>query len=260
MALRDLYHRWIPDPVRFPIGRVRRGLIDRGLRLLGRHGALPPRSMLQRVQSTPWAMEYLDVGRRCADTLRQELAGAGLGPDREATVLDFGCGLGRTLRHFGETGWRLHGCDVDAEMIEWCSGALSRRLPGVDLRVTAPEPPLPYDDETFDALWAISVFTHFPTRLQSAWATELARILAPGGLAIVTTMGPWVFDPLPPGDVASSAIEGFRFVPAGVDFNDSAAIHDEAGVRHFFEPRFEVLAWRRGGLDGFQDLTLLRRR
>ena len=58
---------------------------------------------------------------------------------------------------------------------------------------------------------------------------------------------------MPEPDEPSRAVEGFWFVPAGEDFNDSAAIHTQEGLRGFFEPHFRTLDWERGGLDGFQD-------
>lgn len=252
--LQQLYHRHVPPRIRFPIGRLRRDLIDVWTRVAGGHGPLPPRRVLQKVQHTVWVMEFLEVGAKCAGTVRTVLQELDL--DAPGTrVLDFGCGMGRTLRHFRHDGWQLQGCDVDADSIAWSR----RTVPFVALEVNGEEPPLPYADGTFDVVYAISVFSHFPTHLQGPWARELARVLRPGGVALVTTMGPWVFDPLPPSDEASEAVDGFWFVRAGKDFNDSAAIHTEAGLRHFFEPTFETLDWRRGGLDGFQDLGIFRK-
>ena len=40
------------------------------------------------------------------------------------SVLDFGCGAGRTLRHFlreAEIG-EMYGCDIDSESIAWLDG------------------------------------------------------------------------------------------------------------------------------------------
>lgn len=253
--LKELYHRHVPAHVRWPIGRWRRNALDAWLRLMPWHGPLPPRHVLLKVQSTPWVMEYLDIGRRSAARMQEVLHGAGLDPATRPKVLDFGSGLGRVLRHLQSTGWQLSGCDVDAWSIEWSRKVCSF----ADLRVTGDDPPLPWPDASFDAVYAVSVWSHFPTDRQSSWAAELHRVLKPGGLAIVTTMGPWVFNPLPDGDATSAEIDGFWFVPAGVDFNDSAAIHTEEGLRHFFDPHLEMVSWRRGGLDGFQDLALFRK-
>ncbi len=253
--LKQLYHHHIPARLRWPIGRLRRDLQDALLRLSRRHGPLPPRHVLLKVQSTPWVMEYLDIGRRSAARLQQVLGEAGLNAASRPQVLDLGSGLGRVLRHLEPSGWQLYGCDVDAWSLEW-----SRRVCDfAELRVNQNDPPLPWPEASFDAVYAVSVFSHFPTARQSRWAAELRRVLKPGGLAVVTTMGPWVFNPLPEGDETSADIDGFWFVPAGHGFNDSAAIHTEEGLRHFFDPHLEMLSWHRGGLDGFQDLSLLRR-
>ena len=252
--LKDIYHRSVPAGVRFPIGRLRRTLMDQGLRLSGKHGPLPPRHVLKKVQMTPWAMEYLEVGRRSAETIRRVLAEAGVRAEASHKVLDFGCGLARTLRHLTSTAWDLWGSDVDEDSVVWSQ----RAVPEVQFEANGVDPPLPFDSEFFDAVYAISVFTHFSTDHQHRWAEELARVLRPGGIAVVTTMGPWAFDPLPP--EAQAPLPGFWFVPVSGAFNNSAAIHTEDGLEHFFHPDFEKESWTRGGLDGFQDLGVFRRR
>lgn len=252
--LQRLYRGWIPDSLRFPIGRARRTLIDAWIRATGGDGPLPPRRVLQKVQLTPWVMEYLEVGARGAETVRAELTAAGLTRDN-ASVLDFGCGLGRTLRHLRAQSWSLSGCDVDGDSIAWTRKA----LPEIPLATNGPLPPLPYGDGSFDAVYAISVFTHFDPRGQAAWAGELARVLRPGGLALVTTMGPWAFHPFPEGS-EDTGVDGFWFFPVGGAFNNSAAVHTRDGLESFFSPSFELLDWKKQGLDGFQDLALFRAR
>jgi SAM-dependent methyltransferase len=91
-------------------------------------------------------------------------------------VLDFGCGAGRTLRHFldeASAGTELWGADIDADSIAWLSGNLC--------------PPLQVD-AGFDLIWALSVFTHL-TDLSLSWLAELHRLLKPGGLLVATYMG-----------------------------------------------------------------------
>jgi SAM-dependent methyltransferase len=103
-------------------------------------------------------------------------------------VLDFGCGAGRTLRQFlpeGAAGTELWGCDIDAASIEWLNANLS---PLVNAFRNAVDPPLAFDDGSFDLIWALSVFTHL-TENSLPWLAELHRVLAPGGLLIATYMG-----------------------------------------------------------------------
>lgn len=259
MALKTLYHRLVPASIRYPVGHFRRSVADH-YRRLATPGPLPPRRLLDRVQMTPWIHEYLRVGRVSASTLAEALDRFGVARDAPADVLDFGCGLGRTLRFVVDGAWRLSGCDVDAEQIAWCRKA----FPSLDLRVNASSPPLPWSADSFDALWAVSVFTHFAETEQDAWADELARVLRPGGVAAITTMGPRALSGFVQLDTAANREhlhdEGFVYHRGGEAFNARGAFHTRAGLERFFARHFEIREWIDGGLDGFQDLTLLVRR
>jgi SAM-dependent methyltransferase len=102
-------------------------------------------------------------------------------------ALDFGCGAGRTLRHFlseAEDG-SFWGVDIDARSIEWLQDAL---CPPLNVIQGPSAPPLALDSTSFDVVWALSVFTHL-TDTSLAWLAELHRLLRPGGLLIATYMG-----------------------------------------------------------------------
>ncbi len=104
-------------------------------------------------------------------------------------VLDFGCGSGRTLRHFlreAEEG-ELWGADIDAPSIDWLKGSLS---PPFHLIHSQPEPPLEFERCSCDLIWGLSVFTHL-TDNSLAWLRELHSLLRPDGLLIATYMGRW---------------------------------------------------------------------
>ena len=253
------YHRLVPDRVRFPLGACRRRLDDVWLRLRTPQ-PLPPRHLLAAVQMTPRQREYLDVGRRSAESLRRQLESRSI---EAGHVLDFGCGLGRTLRHFNDKhahqagGWRLHGCDVDGRLIDWCREA----LPGVDWRINDPSPPLPFPDGLFDVLWSISVFTHFDEEGQRLWAAEVSRVLRPGGLALISLMGPHAlgaFPGLQEDGMPRLDLHGFFFQVGGEAFNQRGAFHTADGIRRLFAPHLQLEQCLEGGLDGFQDLAVLR--
>lgn len=104
-------------------------------------------------------------------------------------VLDFGCGSGRTLRHFlreAEEG-EFWGADIDGPSIDWLRRSLS---PPFHLLHSQREPPLEFDRSSFDLIWALSVFTHL-TDNSLAWLRELHSLLRPNGLLIATYMGRW---------------------------------------------------------------------
>ena len=95
-------------------------------------------------------------------------------------MLDFGCGAGRTLRHFleeAESG-TFYGCDIDAPSIAWLEANLS---PPLHVFANGEEPPLPLEAESLDLIWAISVFTHISDHW-AAWLVELHRLLRNDGL------------------------------------------------------------------------------
>jgi SAM-dependent methyltransferase len=105
------------------------------------------------------------------------------------SVLDFGCGAGRTLRHFlseAESA-EFWGTDIDAASIAWLKRHLS---PPLRVLRNDVDPPLGLGYEKFDLAWALSVFTHL-TDNSLPWLLELHRLLKPGGLLIATYMGRW---------------------------------------------------------------------
>jgi SAM-dependent methyltransferase len=54
-------------------------------------------------------------------------------------------------------------------------------------------PPLPFaEDNSFDLVYAFSVFTHIPAEHQEAWLLEMKRILKPGGFLVCTVAGWWL--------------------------------------------------------------------
>ena len=104
-------------------------------------------------------------------------------------LLDFGCGAGRTMRHFmaeardGEV-W---GADIDQRSVEWLRANLCPPLNAIRCEV---DPPLPFDAGGFDFAWAISVFTHLSGN-SAEWLLELHRVLKPRGLLMASYMGEW---------------------------------------------------------------------
>jgi SAM-dependent methyltransferase len=105
-------------------------------------------------------------------------------------VLDFGCGSGRTLRHFLKEAHEgeFWGADIDGPSVEWINRNLSPPLHGWK---SAQGPPLGLEPGSFDLIWAISVFTHLPPMTSLQWLLELHRLLTTDGLLIATYYGRW---------------------------------------------------------------------
>lgn len=138
--------------------------------------AIPPENLWGRWGTT--ADEYLRTGARDADSIMDMLSGVGVVPDDLTRVLDFGCAEGRVLRFFpraeGSVRW---GVDLNAERITWAQQHLS---PPLLFATTTSAPHLPFEDNHFDLVFGLSVFTHI-SDLADAWFLELLRVLRPGG-------------------------------------------------------------------------------
>lgn len=141
------------------------------------------------------AGRFLAIGGRMARAIRGAVEAAGSRPEEMSAILDFGCGCGRVARHWaGLRGPEVHGCDYNAELVGWCRG----HLPHVQAGVNALAPPAPYVADSFDLIYALSVFSHLDEPLQSAWVAEFERLLRPGGLLVVSVLGGSVRDRLCP--------------------------------------------------------------
>ncbi len=78
----------------------------------------------------------------------------------------------------------LWGCDIDPACIAWNTEHLG---PSISFVVNNDAPPLPFESEKFDLVYALSVFTHID-RHWASWLLELHRVLAPGGILVATIM------------------------------------------------------------------------
>jgi SAM-dependent methyltransferase len=89
--------------------------------------------------------------------------------------------LGRVLKPLIERApyANLVGFDIDTAMLEGCRRLLDDRR----LRLVASSGDLP--DQSFDLIFAISVFTHLNSSFDH-WLGEIDRLLRPNGLALLT--------------------------------------------------------------------------
>jgi ubiquinone/menaquinone biosynthesis C-methylase UbiE len=122
---------------------------------------------------------YLAQGRAQMDSVLAKLRAAGGDVAPGARVLDFGCSSGRMLRHLRQyaDGAEIWGVDLHASMIEWCAQNLS---PPFHFATVSSDPHLPFEDRSFDFVYAGSVFTHI-AELSDAWFLEIRRVLKPEG-------------------------------------------------------------------------------
>lgn len=135
----------------------------------------PPRELWERWGDS--LQRYLTTGQLDVERMLAVLSSVGIGGDALKRVLDFGCAEGRMLRFFPRTdGSELWGVDVNAERIAWAQ----QNLPELRFVTTTTAPHLPFEDNYFDLVYCLSVFTHIGD-LADAWFLELLRVVRPGG-------------------------------------------------------------------------------
>ncbi|GAB1582788.1 methyltransferase domain-containing protein [Phyllobacterium phragmitis] len=117
--------------------------------------------------------------------IRRIAAAEGKTITSSSKILDFGVSWARILRFFlrDTPAQNLYGVDVEDRFLEHAR----RDVPSVNYSLISPEPPLPFESNKFDIIYAFSVFSHLPQRIADGWVTEFARVLKPDGIACLTT-------------------------------------------------------------------------
>jgi len=106
------------------------------------------------------------------------LSGRGV---RGARALDVGCGFGRWTRWLSEHGAEAIGVDPTPGMLAAARGASSDSIEFHRMSATA----LDFPDRHFDLVTCITVIQHLEPREQEAAISEIARVLRPGGEAVL---------------------------------------------------------------------------
>lgn len=166
---------------------------------------------------------------------------------KKGHVLDFGVGWGRVARLFAHRfdARRIFGVDVNSTALAMASAA----LPNATFNLINGQEKLCFRDDLFNLVYSISVFSHLGKNAQKMWAEEISRVLAPGGVAIVTYHGPWLIDIIERPELrngspwhealsqfssASKEIreswdeEGFYFLPSGGEPSSSKDVYGDA--------------------------------
>ncbi|MGA2757761.1 MAG: methyltransferase domain-containing protein [Solirubrobacteraceae bacterium] len=228
--------------------------------------AIPSQALIRRTGWTPGTDvvgRYLTDGRSMAALLESLLERLQPSAGRPR-VLDFGCGVGKVSRHLASLAERaeLFGCDIDGASIDWMT---EHHTYGSFVRV-AETPGLPWDDGFFDLIYAVSVFTHL-TDGWAGWLLELHRVLAAGGLAVVTVLGEGMVGVERGGEWDADAI-GMNVLRHGQDWEGGGptVFHSPWWISEHWGRAFELVEIRqeRGGdgraVRGVHDIVIMRRR
>jgi SAM-dependent methyltransferase len=247
-------------------------------RLESGEGPVPPRRLRARA-GAPGVQEYREGGAQAAVELAAELRRAGSELAAQTAILDFGCGAGRVLPHVAGLAPDAvcTGCDVDRAAIDWAAA----HRPG-HWALSSLEPPLPFAAESFDLVYSVSVFSHLGRGLQERWLAELARVLRPGGVALLSVHGPTAFEAFRTGRVRTAWCrrevfareplreQDFVFTPyahspwtaadlPGVGRDYGLAFHGHAFIRETWGRHLAVRAIATRAVTGWQDLVIATR-
>ena len=149
------------------------------------HDGLPMPPALMRVMVIGLASpeDFLRTGAACVDEFEAVLAEQGRTFAAARGILDVGCGCGRLARLVIRRGGgdRVSGVDINRPMVRWCR----RNLPGRWDAIRIGQD-LPFGTADFDLAYACSVVTHLREDTTAHWFADLARVLEPGGVLLVT--------------------------------------------------------------------------
>ena len=145
---------------------------------------MPPAALIGAVAGTGSQRWYSEKGQQDATWFTSMASGHGvtLGGAR---VWDLGCGCGRIARWVApdilKSGGDFLGTDINRQLVRWCGA----NLPGRYLRNRL-QPPTTSPSGDRNLVYAYSVFTHLREPAIRSWLAEIARVLRPGGLAMLT--------------------------------------------------------------------------
>lgn len=146
-------------------------------------------------------------------------------------VLDVACGTGNTAIPAARLGAVVTGVDIAANLVEQAR----ERAKGEELSVTFDEgdaEQLPYEDASFDAV--VTMFGAMFAPRYKLVASQMARVLKPGGLLAMANWNPASF-------TGQMFRVGSRHVPPPPGIAPPVAWGDEATVRERLEPHFEEI-------------------
>jgi SAM-dependent methyltransferase len=249
--------------VRMLAGTLNPKMFVRNLRfwLSGNHESLPIPGYWARllVVGSTDIRGFLESGRRGFDCIRETLEKNGTPIGGLNDVLDFGCGCGRVIRHWsGYADKRICGTDMNGYLAKSCQ----RSVPFAHIGKNSMEGKLDYADQSFDLVYAFSVFTHLDVKAQEAWLDEFRRILRPRGILLLTVHGKAYVGQLTDKELkdfnAGRPVIRLRQHPG---MNLCVSFHPESYARESLSVGFEIVDFVSEGAKGNppQDLYMLRR-
>ena len=218
---------------------------------------LPPLDLSVRIGS-PTLDGFDAIGRGVKGTITRCLPP---GFDfRGRRCLDFGCGIGRVIRHFADEARSAEfwGCDIDGTSIRW---AVENMTPPFRFYQMSQMPSLPFEDSSFDLIYAVGVFSQVYENWHH-WAVEIRRVLKPGGVFFMSYAGQTPFE-----EMLSLPYDGFD-PQFGLYVKNPFYGWNRGGPMVFMSPAWVERHWGSlfdidfvapGGLLDYQSICLMRK-
>ncbi len=105
----------------------------------------------------------------------------GLKLNSKSSILDFGCGSGKSVQELQKLGYNSYGCDIKFKSEENIDSR-SLMSKGIIREIKLKPYTLPFDDKTFDLIFSEDVFEHVKNYPETI--SEISRILKPDGICV----------------------------------------------------------------------------
>jgi 2-polyprenyl-3-methyl-5-hydroxy-6-metoxy-1,4-benzoquinol methylase len=124
-----------------------------------------------------WAYYMMETSR-AEKTINYILSDFQIKDTENSKVLDIGCGYGSLIVVLKQFFQEVYGIEIESERVEWAQ----KRTPSAEI-ICGSATTLPWQDEYFELILSTDVLEHIPYKEQQMVASELMRVLKPGGKA-----------------------------------------------------------------------------
>ena len=146
----------------------------------------PPAKNLSRVGSQTFNV-HVKSGWRILGVLEKEINEHYGEINSSTKILDFGCGVGRvSIPIIQKYNTQLYCTDVDHTAIEFMTTNFGDKCTP---KTNNYLPPLPFEDNFFDIIFSISIWSHLQPEIQIPWLKEMDRIMRENALLLISTAG-----------------------------------------------------------------------
>lgn len=131
-------------------------------------------------------ISFANGGRSAFLTIKKIIEKYGFYVETDSlSLLDWGVGCGRVIRYFAEYPLcTVCGIDIDTDAVGWCFEHLKGTYLTVDMM-----PPTSLESESFDIIYSCSVLSHLTEDVAMEWLGEMARLLKPNGIGLLSFNG-----------------------------------------------------------------------